>query len=90
VVIPIAIITALLFVLTFRLAYKAYKRKPVTGIEGLIGLEGIAKTDITNKGGMVIVHGEYWTAYSDEFIKKDDKIIVEDVKGLKLRVKKAI
>ncbi len=90
VVIPIAIITALLFVLTFRLAYKAYKRKPVTGIEGLIDMEGIAKTDITSEGGMVIVHGEYWSAYSDEFIKKDEKIIVEDVKGLKLKVKKAL
>jgi membrane-bound serine protease (ClpP class) len=90
IILPIAFVTAIFFFLTFRLAYKAYKRKPVTGIEGLIGLEGIAKTDITNKGGMVIVHGEYWTAYSDEFIKKDDRIIVEDVKGLKLRVKKAI
>lgn len=90
VVLPIAIVTALFFVLTFRLAYKAYKRKPVTGIEGLIGMEGIAKTDINKDGGMVLVHGEYWTAYSDELIKKDERIVVEEVKGLRLKVKKVL
>ncbi|MDI6800440.1 MAG: nodulation protein NfeD [Thermodesulfovibrionales bacterium] len=88
VILPAAIVTALFFVLTFRLAYKAYKRKPVTGAEGLVGLEGIAKTEITPDRGMVIVHGEYWSAYSDEVIGKDDKVVVEDVKGLKIRVKK--
>lgn len=88
VVLPIAVVTALFFVLTFRLAYKAHKRKPVTGIEGLIGMEGIAKTDINKDGGMALVHGEYWTVYSDELIKKDERIIVEDVKGLRLRVRK--
>jgi membrane-bound serine protease (ClpP class) len=88
VVLPITVVTALFFVLTFRLAYKAHKRKPVTGIEGLIGMEGIAKTDINKDGGMALVHGEYWTVYSDELIKKDERIIVEDVKGLRLRVRK--
>ncbi len=89
IVIPVAIITAIFFVITFRLAYKAYKRKPVTGQEGLIGVIGIAKSDISREGGMVFVRGEYWTAYSDDFITKDDKIMVEEVKGLKLKVRKA-
>lgn len=88
VIIPAAIVTALFFVLTFRLAYRAYKTKPVTGSEGLIGLEGIAKTEITPDGGMVIVHGEFWSAYSDGVIHKDEKVIVEDVRGLKLKVNK--
>jgi membrane-bound serine protease (ClpP class) len=89
VIIPAAVVTALFFVLTFRLAYKAYKRKPVTGAEGLVGIEGVAKTDITSGGGMAMVHGEFWSAYSDEEIKKDEKIIVEDVKGLKVKVRRA-
>ncbi len=88
VIVPAALVTALFFVITFRLAYRAYKKKPVTGIEGLLGLEGVAKTDINSDSGMVIVHGEYWSAYSDEPIKKDSMIVVEDVKGLKLKVKK--
>jgi len=88
VIIPAAVVTALFFGLTFRLAYNAYKRKPVTGSEGLIGLEGIAKTDITPDGGMTVVHGEYWSAYSDGVIHKDEKVVVESVKGLKVKVRK--
>lgn len=88
VIIPAAIVTALFFVLTFRLAYKAYMRKPVTGAEGLIGIEGVAKTDITPGGGMVVVHGEFWSAYSDDVIQKDERVIVEDVKGLRVKVRK--
>ncbi|BCB95885.1 serine protease [Dissulfurispira thermophila] len=88
IIIPVAIVTAIFFVLTFRLAYKAYKRKPVTGTEGLIGMEGIAKTDITNTEGMVIVHGEYWSAYSDDVIQRGERVIVEDVSGLKVKVRK--
>ncbi|MDA8338909.1 MAG: nodulation protein NfeD [Nitrospiraceae bacterium] len=88
VIIPAAIVTAMFFVLTFRLAYRAYKRKPVTGVEGLVGLEGVAKTDITPEGGMVIVHGEYWSAYSDNVIHKDERVIVEGVEGLKVKVRR--
>ncbi len=88
VVLPAAIVTALFFVITFRLAYRAYKRKPITGTEGLIGMEGIAKTEITPDGGMVVVHGEFWSAYSGDLIHKDEKVIVEDVKGLKVRVRR--
>lgn len=88
VIIPAAIVTAMFFVLTFRLAYRAYKRKPVTGVEGLVGLEGVAKTDITPEGGMVIVHGEYWSAYSDNVIHKHERVIVEGVEGLKVKVRR--
>ncbi len=88
IIIPATLVTALFFVFSFRLAYKAYKKKPATGAEGLIGTEGIAKTDITCSGGMAIVHGEYWSAYSDEIINKDEKIVVEAVNGLKVKVKK--
>lgn len=87
-VLPTTIITALFFMLTFRLAYKAYKTKPVTGQEGLVGLEGTAKTDITAHNGMVMVHGELWSAYSDAPIGKDDNVVIEEVKGLKIKVRK--
>lgn len=87
-ILPAAIATALFFTLTISLALKAYKRKPVTGTEGLVGEEGIARTEITGDGGMVLVHGEIWQAISDERIEKDDKIIVEEVKGLRIKVRK--
>lgn len=88
VVLPAAIVTALFFAITFRLAYRAHKRKPVTGTEGLVGMEGITKTEITPDGGMVVVHGEIWSAYSGDMIHKDENVIVEGVKGLKVRVRR--
>ncbi len=87
-ILPAVIATALFFTVVLGLAYKAYKRKPVTGAEGLVGLEGVANTDITKDGGMASLHGELWSAYSDEIISKGEKIIVESVTGLKVKVKK--
>ncbi len=87
-ILPAVIITALFFSLTIRLALKAHRRKPVTGREELTGMEGVARTAITPEGGMVSLHGEIWSAYSDEVIAKDDKIVVEEVRDLKLKVRK--
>jgi len=87
-VLPAAIVTALFFTFTLSLAYKAYRRRPVTGSEGLMGVEGVANTDITKDGGMVLLHGERWIAYSAEPIAKGERIIVEAVSGLRVKVKK--
>ncbi|MDI6889531.1 MAG: nodulation protein NfeD [Thermodesulfovibrionales bacterium] len=87
-ILPATIITAIFFTVTLGLAFRAYRRKPVTGSEGLIGEEGIANTDITRDGGMVLLHGERWIAYSDEPISKGERVIVEAVSGLKVKVKK--
>lgn len=84
-----AFITALFFVVTFSLAYKAFRRRPVTGAEGLVDLEGRAGTDITPAGGTVVVHGELWSAYSDEFIPEGSRVAVRAVKDLKLDVRKS-
>ncbi|MBI5641307.1 MAG: nodulation protein NfeD [Nitrospirae bacterium] len=88
-VISIAVtVTAVFFLVTFGLAYKAYRRKPTTGIEGLAGMEGRAATDITGAGGMVAVRGEIWSAYSEEIIHKGDAVLVAEVSGLKIKVRK--
>jgi membrane-bound serine protease (ClpP class) len=87
-ILPAVILTALFFTVTFRLAYRALKRKPVTGGEGLIGSEGKAITDITKDGGTVALHGEVWSAGSDEIIQKGDRIEVISLSGLQIRVKK--
>jgi membrane-bound serine protease (ClpP class) len=88
VILPAVVITTLFFTLLIGLAVKAHRRKPVTGIEGLLGAKGIANTDITKDGGMVLLHGERWTAYTDELISKGEKIVVEAVSELKVKVKK--
>ncbi len=87
-ILPAVLVTALFFTVVIGLAYKAYRRRPSTGSEGLLGLEGTATTGVTAKEGMVKVHGELWRATSDEPIEKGQKIRVEAVDGLKLKVKK--
>jgi len=82
-----AVATAVFFLVVVRLVYRAWKATPVTGSEGIVGMEGKALTDISGSG-MVLVHGEYWQAQSDDPILKDESIIVKEVKGLKLFVTK--
>jgi membrane-bound serine protease (ClpP class) len=86
VIVPSIIFTVLLFIITISLVVKAHRRKPETGYEELIGMEGEARTDVHNEG-QVFVHGEIWEAWSDEPVKAHSKIIVEQVKGLKLKVR---
>jgi membrane-bound serine protease (ClpP class) len=88
VILPAVFITTLFFTLTLSLALKAFMAKPVTGSEGLIGEKGVAETDITQDTGMVLLHGERWSAYADEPIGKGEHIIVEKVSGLQLKVRK--
>jgi membrane-bound serine protease (ClpP class) len=87
IILPAAIMTALFFTTVVGLAYKAHKRRPVTGAEGLVGSEGLASTDITKEGGTVSLHGELWTAESGSPISKGEKVIVVAVHGLRLEVK---
>ncbi|NOZ25729.1 MAG: nodulation protein NfeD [Nitrospirae bacterium] len=86
-IVPAVLVTALFFSVTLGLAVKAWRRKPVTGVEGLVGLEGVAHTDI-HEDGMVLVNGEYWRAYSDEPVGKGEKVVVESVSGLRIKVKR--
>jgi membrane-bound serine protease (ClpP class) len=88
-VLPTVLVTALFFTVTFSLAYRAFRTKPITGREGLIGMQGTAKTDITREGGMVLVQGELWSAYSDGLIVKGDKVVVQAVADLRLKVAKS-
>jgi len=89
VILPAVFFVSFFFVVTIRLAVKAYRSKPATGSEGLVGLEGIANTDITREGGMISLHGELWKAQSDDPITKGDRVIVESVRGLTVKVKKS-
>jgi membrane-bound serine protease (ClpP class) len=93
--IPISVVatmvlaTVFFFLVAGRLGLKAQKRKKMTGYEELIGEEGTALTDFEKGKGKVFIKGEIWNAVSEDDIKKDDTVIVEQVKGLTLYVKKA-
>jgi membrane-bound serine protease (ClpP class) len=87
-ILPTVIVTALFFTFIIGLAFKAFRSKPITGIEGLVGMEGVAMTEVTRDGGIVSLHGEIWSAYSEEVIPKDDPVVVEGLRGLKLKIHK--
>ena len=63
-------------------------KKPVTGVEGMIGMTGVAMETL-NLEGMVRIRGELWSAESiDNMVDIGEKIVVEKVNGLSLIVKK--
>lgn len=63
-------------------------KKPVTGAEGMIGRTGVA-VETLNPTGMVRIRGELWSAESlDNKIEKGEKVVVENLNGLNLLVKK--
>jgi membrane-bound serine protease (ClpP class) len=85
VVIPSVLMITALFVISVTLVVKAQRRKPVTGSEGLIGSTGVAKTDI-HLDGTVFLHGEIWSARSDEPISAGEEVVVVKVEDLRLKV----
>ena len=89
VVLPTVLFMSSLILGTGYFALRIYRKRPVSGVEGFIGEEGIV-VDAIGMGsiGKVFVDGEYWDAESAEELAKDSKIRVAEVKGLKLRVEK--
>jgi membrane-bound serine protease (ClpP class) len=70
------------------LVFRALRRRPATGSEGLIGEKGRVLSAICGNGE-VFVHGEIWKAVSEEEIQEGDAIEVTEVEGLALRVRRA-
>ena len=80
----------LLLILTRNLAKKLKKTKVVpTNLDQVIGKIGIVTEDIEKNGiGEVKVLGKKWSAYSDREIKKDEKVKIISIEGVKLKVEK--
>ena len=89
VLVPVLTSTGVFLAGVTYLAVKATRRKPATGAEGLVGETGHAITRVGPEGGQVFVHGEIWQAVSDEDIPSGTPVVVLEVKGFKLRVKRA-
>jgi len=75
------------FVVVATLAFRAYRSKPKSGAEGLMGEIGVVKQRIDPEG-LVFVHGEYWRAVASEPIDEGEKVRVEGMDGLVLKVRK--
>ena len=79
--------TFLISIGSIYLAKRAHQLATTTGMEVLLGEVGIVKETL-NLEGRVRIHGEMWKAESDTVISAGEKVSVEAVKGLKIKVRK--
>ncbi len=85
VIIPAVLVSAGFFLFAVTMAIRARRKKPTTGVEGLIGEVGLSES-VLNPEGTVSIHGELWRAECDEWIEKGERIKVVGVDNLKLKV----
>lgn len=86
VILSAAALTALFFIFAVGLTIRTQKKRPTTGREGMVGLTGVAKTDVGLEGS-VFVHGELWKAKAArDNISKDKEVRVVGVDELILIV----
>ena len=88
-IVTFAVCFACIFLFLSWKVFEAMKRRSETGVEGLIGETGTAKTDIDGQQGKVFIHGEWWNAIADGLIPAGSRVRVEAVVNLVLKVKKS-
>ncbi len=81
--------TAGLTLFLVRSVIRSHRSRILGGKEGLVGEIGeVQKMISPSQKGKVYVHGELWTACSDQDIKKGEEVEVVSVQGLMIKVKK--
>ncbi len=85
VIVPTVATVSAFFIFALGLVVRAWRRKPRTGEQGIIGEIGVALTDLDDRG-RVSVHGEYWNARADNYIPKGERVRVIRVEHLSLVV----
>jgi membrane-bound serine protease (ClpP class) len=78
---PFGVISVFLTTLVIR----AHGEKTQTGVSGLVGESGIARTAL-NPEGKILVHGEYWDATSSVAVTEGTRVRVLSVDGMRLIV----
>jgi membrane-bound serine protease (ClpP class) len=76
-----------IMLLVATLVVRSQRRRPALGVEGMMGQVGTAQGRLA-PGGTVRVHGEYWTAESEDVIEAGERVEVTGVDGLRLRVRR--
>jgi membrane-bound serine protease (ClpP class) len=94
--VPLVIATGLvlgsIFLLIVTFALRALYLPVHSGVAAFVGKTGTARTAVGGSGGQVLVGSELWSAESaedSEPIGKGDRVEVVEVKGLRLKVRKA-
>ena len=86
---PTILLVGGFFIVVAGLAFRAQRAKPMGGIQGLLGEVGVVREPLDPEG-LVFVHGENWRARASERIEEGERVEVERVEGLILRVKRAV
>ncbi len=86
-IIALALLFLLLSIIGGFIAFRMFRKKMTTGIEGMIGDTGRI-IEWNNKSGHVFIQGENWRAYSDEpwKLKKDDAVFISKVENLRVKI----
>jgi membrane-bound serine protease (ClpP class) len=90
VILPVVAALAAIFLFLGRLALRAQRMRPATGVEGLQGELAVVLTPLgPDRDGQVRVHGEIWRATSPTAIGAGRSVRVTAVEGLTLQVQPA-
>lgn len=87
-ILSVTLTTGVLVLIAIRFAVQAQRLKAQTGREELIGRHAVARGPLT-PSGLVFLEGELWTAESTAPVPEGADVVVEQVDGLKLRVRPA-
>src|SRR5262249_48958156 len=82
--VPLGVITVFLM----SIALRARKNKITTGVEGMIGEIGVAQIPRA-PAGKVFIHGEIWDAVASSEVPAGERVVVQKVDGLQLKVDRA-
>ncbi|MDW7968635.1 MAG: nodulation protein NfeD [Thermoanaerobaculum sp.] len=85
VILPTTLVFAFLVLFLLSRVLSAHRVKPVTGVEGMLGEEGRAVSDLSPRG-KVFVHGEYWDAVAPAPVKEGMAVRVVGIRGSVLEV----
>jgi membrane-bound serine protease (ClpP class) len=84
--------TAAFFLVVLRGIVRTYRRRPTTGVSGLLGATGVARTELKPSGnGMAFVQGELWRARlagDGAPVEPGARVEVVAVEGLSLVVRR--
>lgn len=83
-----AVLTALFFGFIGAAGLKAQFTKRPMGSEGMVGMTAKVVDAINKESGRIKARGEYWNAISDEVLDIGETVIIEETKGLTMKVKK--
>ena len=85
VIVPTVALTGGLFLLAIALGVRAFARRPLLGVSGLIGQVGVARGALA-PAGQVAVQGELWNAVADGPVEDGAPVSIVGVTGLTLTV----